>query len=855
MLRMLFAWLCVVTLTNVASYATLRLSNWPKRLFWAGVVGTSLALALILGLHLLRTPRGLAAQYYENLTWQQDPSNDLDRYFEADGTGQRVDRFIDFNANDFNVHTFAGRPFSVCWEGHVYLPRNGYRLEVKSNFGTWLYIDDILVAGNHQLDFGTSEARKYLREGWSHNEYWNADSTQTFVWGVDQRSEFYLGVDELADYTLSVRCLPFEYASKPQSKVTVVINDVELHTLMLADGWHTYSVPVPQAVLQQSAPGFFRVQFRHAHAVKPADIIPDSEEQRELAVAYDWVRLEKTSSLPSQPAEAVYSKGFHTIVLNALHTKYDKPFIQFGWSTARLPFRVVPEDYVFPELRDEARRLTITRLEREVLYGTLVYIALLIVFHLAWLAGYVIRPYFRTFLTKDVLIVGLICVAAFALRLAFIWERSGFDPEFYLIPPGTDQANYVMFARGIFRGYWPGLTHQPFYFNVLNAFYLALTFMLFNEGLFMTRVVTAGVVGVGTILCAYAIARRLFNRPIAYLTAGLCAFNGVLMFYDTTLISDPLKSFLGLATLWLLIKLQDEFSWQTTVAAGIVLGLNALARATVFLFLPVVVLWLLWRVPATIVRRIACCAVLCLVMFVTISPVTIRNYFSTDQRPFVLITGADSGFNLWVGNNPSSNGGFSYSSALYHEVRNRVRRGETTYQQEVLAYITSYPLEYLALEYTKLRLFWRGYEPANLVPYYVFRDHSKVLGLPWVNFVVIGPLSLIGLALALKTWKRTVLLYAFVGKQVGLILLFWMLARYRLPAVPVLSIFAAYTLWFLIEAFRKKQWKRCAIVLGLFALLYVGLNYPDAARYYEINRSEPMPFWRIFRYWDVFYTW
>ena len=310
-----------------------------------------------------------------------------------------------------------------------------------------------------------------------------------------------------------------------------------------------------------------------------------------------------------------------------------------------------------------------------------------------------------------------------------------------------------------------------------------------------------------------------------------------------------------MGSLWLLLKLQDEFSWRTTIGAGVFLGLNALSRATILLFMPFVLLWLLWRVPATFFRKIACCAALCLVMFATISPAAIQNYFSNDRHPFVLITSGDFGFNWWAANNLSSNGSFGYSSALYREVQQKIRMGNTTFEKEVLRFISSQPLDYLRLEFKKLKFFWRGYELANLLPYYIFRQQSKILGFPWLNFVLIGPLSLVGLILAWKTWRRTALLYAFIGMQMGLLLLFWVLARYRVVVVPVLSIFAAYTIWFLVQTVRQKNWFRLSIVLAACLVLYFTLNYPDAARFYEQHHGEAMPFLRIFRYWDVFHTW
>lgn len=242
-------------------------------------------------------------------------------------------------------------------------------------------------------------------------------------------------------------------------------------------------------------------------------------------------------------------------------------------------------------------------------------------------------------------------------------------------------------------------------------------------------------------------------------------------------------------------------------------------------------------------------------MFATISPVTIRNYFSTESHPFVLVTTGDFGINFWISNNPLSTGSHSLPSAFLRETQKKISATGTSYVREVLGYIREDPWWYLTLESRKLKYFWRGYEIANLVTYYVFRYHSSVLKFPWINFVLIGPLAIIGMILAIRSWRKVFIPYAFVVMQLGLTLLFFALARYRIPVVPVLSIFAAYTIWYWIQRVQKKQWYRLGITMGVFIALYFILNYPDAAHLYQQRYGEAMPFFRSFRYWDIFHTW
>jgi 4-amino-4-deoxy-L-arabinose transferase-like glycosyltransferase len=844
-------------------FLTQRLSKRDKKLFWIGCVAVVICFGLTLGLYHWRLPRGLAGQYFPNLSWTPAPAGELDRYFEADGTGRRVDRFIDFNSNDFNLHTFKVQPFSVEWQGFAYVPADGYHFNLESSFDTELFVDDTLAAtsfeGAETIDFGTPKARQYLMKGWSFDESAGGARPFGFVWAANDDATLLVRVENERDYQLQFRCYPFSYPGSPQQEVSVFIGDAFVQQVVLQEGWQTYTLDIPKDVLEDVAPGSILLTFVFSQVAKPSEVL-GSQDSRQLAAAFDVVSLrQKTHATPSQsPSQASnsapgLSQGWYHLRVKAKTIANNRAsHIQLTWGRGKQGRKsLVPEDVLFPEVRSFQAFLQRVHLERLFLYSLIAYKFLLFLFLVGWLWWVVLRPHAHLAFKKGVVFLFLICLLAFGVRVAFLMEKSVIDPHFYLIESGTDQANYVAYARGLFRGYWPGLTHTPFYFNVLNAFYIALTFVLCGENLFATRLISAGL-SVTSIIFVYLIARRVFQRPVAYIAAILCACNGVLIFYDTSLIIAPLKIFLTLGALWLLITLQDKASWTTTLTAGVFLGLSALARATVFLFMPVALLWILWRMPATFSRKILHCLVLVCVMLATISPVTIRNYYSNDEHPFVLITGGVAGLNLWAANNPSSNGMFGYSPQLYQEVKARVKREETTFFNEVMTFVKEHPLDYLYLEYKKFKYFWRGYEPGNLLSYYFMRPRSNILSLPWLNFLIIGPLSLIGMFLAGKTWKRTWLLYGFVGMQMGLLLMFWVLARYRIVAVPILSIFAAYTIWFVIQALRQKRWFQGGMTIGVCLLVYVLVNYPDAAFDYQQHHGQQMPVSRVVRYWDLF---
>jgi 4-amino-4-deoxy-L-arabinose transferase-like glycosyltransferase len=361
------------------------------------------------------------------------------------------------------------------------------------------------------------------------------------------------------------------------------------------------------------------------------------------------------------------------------------------------------------------------------------------------------------------------------------------------------------------------------------------------------------VLTTSSILLVFLIARQIFNRPVAYVSAILCACNGVLIFCDTSLLIAPLFTFLSMLSLWLLIKLQKHLSWQITVGVGFVLGLTILARSNIVLLLPLIFFWMMCCFPESRRKQMAHYGLMCVIILGILLPVTMRNYFSTHKHPFVL-TISGGGMNLWIGNNPSSNGTFEFSGALLQETRERMKAVGSTFVDEVFRFIRDHPKEYVLLEYLKFKMFWRGYEIGNLLPYYFFRQHySKILQLPWINFVLLGPLSILGMLLACKTWKQTFLLYGVVGVQLLTVLLFFVLARYRLPAIPILSIFAAYACYVMYRCFVKHHYWGLLALLFAFVGLYAGINYPYAVKLYEQQYQIKMPLSNLLRYWDLFH--
>jgi hypothetical protein len=121
--------------------------------------------------------------------------------------------------------------------------------------------------------------------------------------------------------------------------------------------------------------------------------------------------------------------------------------------------------------------------------------------------------------------------------------------------------------------------------------------------------------------------------------------------------------------------------------------------------------------------------------------------------------------------------------------------------------------------WTKAWRFFNGWEVPSGVSYYDLRDTAPVLRWGMLNFALLGPLGLAGLVLALGRWRRTLPLAALIFGYAGAVVAFFVLARFRVPLLPLLAAFAGHGL----SRLAKPRW--ALLFSGLAALLYLGVNW------------------------------
>ena len=425
--------------------------------------------------------------------------------------------------------------------------------------------------------------------------------------------------------------------------------------------------------------------------------------------------------------------------------------------------------------------------------------------------------------------LALVWGAAFALRLLYIFQSQ--RSPFYDFPL-VDAKTYTQAAAAMALGHFGD---QPFWQPPLYPYFLGALYALFEPSFTLPRLVQAAL---GATLCLLIFRLgRVFSPAVGYLAAGLAACYGPFIFFEAELLPPALALVLNLLALWALLW-AAEGRPRRLLLPGFLFGLAALCVANVLAFVPVAALWLVW------VRRgrLVGVAALLLGTALAVAPVTLRNYYVGGD--WVLIS-YNAGLNFYIGNNAQYDETVAIQPGpawLELTARPRVEAGVTQpsaqsdfFFAEAWDFIGQQPFAYLKLLLYKLYLFWHGDEIGRNQDLYFARQYAPLLQvLLWkygvaFPFGLLAPLALVGLGLSYRNGllrrPEPLLLALFAGAYMLTVVAFFISARYRLPVIPILLIFAAYGGRELYLLWRRGAYRDLVVGCGAAFLLAVACNF------------------------------
>ena len=431
--------------------------------------------------------------------------------------------------------------------------------------------------------------------------------------------------------------------------------------------------------------------------------------------------------------------------------------------------------------------------------------------------------------------VVVVAVVALALRLAHLASLRH-TPVFAVLI--GDALQYDAWARQIAGGQWIGT--EVFYQTPLYPYLLAIVFKVAGHHLLLVRGIQA-VLGALSCVWLCLAGRRFFNANAGVAAGALLAIYPPAIFFDGLI----QKSSLDLFLLTLLLALLGEFlarpHWKWLVGAGLALAAFTLNRENARVLYPVVAVWLLVYFRATPLKtRAAWVGVFTAAIAALLLPVGVRNYHVSGD---FLISTSQAGSNFYIGNHAGAHGGYEAlvpdhgNAAFERDDATRLAEegaGRKLSPADVSDYwfaraaadIRLDPAAWLTLLGRKLLLTLNAVEAVDTESMEVHADYSPLLrGLLWFNFGIVLPLAVFGAWWSRGAWRRLALLYAMFLGLVLSVAVFYVLARYRYPIVPIAMLFAGACVGAIpnvISASRASKRSRIDAIVALILASAIG---------------------------------
>ncbi len=443
-------------------------------------------------------------------------------------------------------------------------------------------------------------------------------------------------------------------------------------------------------------------------------------------------------------------------------------------------------------------------------------------------------------MSRTWLLVLCLFLASFLIRMVHLFGLESM-PTFN--DPTMDEGYHMELVRQINSA--EGYPDEPYFRAPLYPYLLAFLFKITGNSFFAVRVVQI-LLGSLVPVLLLLLGAKLFNRTIGLWAGWIAAFYPTLIYYDASLLITLLEVLFSLATITLLVYSEGKSRWLL-VASGIALGLGGIARPTILLFGPALLVWgwFVLKPQFGLKQAATSIAIVGFSSLLIVLPVTIRNYVVADDLVTISWQG---GYNFYVGNNSQADGwsarvegidaswrgGYLQSIAIAEkDLGRKLKASEVSdyWADKTWAEIAADPGRYFSLLVKKTRLLFNGYEIPNNQDEYLPNEFSSVMNLLlhrgslYFPFGLLAPLGLIGIILSLREWRTYLLPHLFFGAFSLSLIAFFVCSRFRQPLVPILILFAVFCVWKLMGYWKTGQFKVIAICAITFLALAIESNH------------------------------
>ena len=367
------------------------------------------------------------------------------------------------------------------------------------------------------------------------------------------------------------------------------------------------------------------------------------------------------------------------------------------------------------------------------------------------------------------------------LRLAVSYELIRNDPATGAPSAITDMKTYLDLADGILKGIFPkNFYYQPFYYAVF------LPFCRMLGSVWPLALAQSILGGLSVWLCGLC-AQLAGGRKAGIWAALLAALCAISIYFTPYALLEVLQGFWIVLLLFLTLKLYRKSLMRLWMITGLVLGCSILTRGNSWCFLPVL-LYIAFRKTdwKKFVLRTA------LLLGFSLLPQLPFIAYNTAQNGYLCGPSTAGGAVLAFGNNPEgAPAGLEIPYPKTYELW-MSKEKEISVPRRMLQWFKTEPGAFLEQQFQKLMLFWDAADyPNNITEY----NAQKSVIMRTIRFFPTGIILFLGLSgLFCGFYRRYflkrkcfLLLGSFIVLYALSISAFYLLARFRVPVLPLLA--------------------------------------------------------------------
>jgi len=442
-------------------------------------------------------------------------------------------------------------------------------------------------------------------------------------------------------------------------------------------------------------------------------------------------------------------------------------------------------------------------------------------------------------------------IVGFALLVRALHLIEVAESPFYRHVVEPDSVVYLEQGRAVADGDWLG--SEAFKLSPLYRYLLGIILILGDGDVLWIRVVQSLL---GSICCGitYLVGQRIWGAATGLVAGAVLALYGPAVFYESKIINEVWVITANLLAVLALLSYRKRPLARHLALCGLCLGLSSILRAngTMLTVLFALTAWL-YQEKGDWQRRLTHFAAYAGGWLVAGLPVLLRNWLVAGQ--FVLLV-TNLGPELYLGSHPDTPGvGFGVPHFIAPHPRTIsegfreqavLETGEdVSYEEasrfwvgETLRTIVRRPGDYLRLLGRKFEVATNNFEATDNTVYEHEKKQSRVLAFSFVGFGLLLALAGTGAVLALRRDHREQLplLAILLGYAASLVMVA-IIARYRLPAAPIMALYAGVLLTALAKWIRGKRWLPPLACFWLFSAL-LGYAFHESPLVKEMKRER-----------------